>query len=76
MEALVRAGGMIITPGCGPCGGYHGGLVGSKEVVLATTNRNFTGRMGSQDSELYLASPLTAAAAALTGIMIDPREVC
>ncbi|MFZ5943242.1 MAG: aconitase/3-isopropylmalate dehydratase large subunit family protein [Bacillota bacterium] len=76
MEALVRAGGMIITPGCGPCGGYHGGLVGAKEVVLATTNRNFTGRMGSQDSELYLASPLTAAAAALTGAMIDPREVC
>ncbi|MFZ7104701.1 MAG: aconitase/3-isopropylmalate dehydratase large subunit family protein [Peptococcaceae bacterium] len=76
MESLVRAGGMIITPGCGPCGGYHGGLVGNKEVVLATTNRNFTGRMGSQDSELYLASPLTAAAAALTGIITDPREVC
>lgn len=75
MEALIRAGGQLIPPGCGPCAGYHGGLVGSKEVVVATTNRNFIGRMGSQDAEIYLASPLTAAAAALTGMITDPREV-
>ncbi|SFG14785.1 3-isopropylmalate/(R)-2-methylmalate dehydratase large subunit [Desulfotomaculum arcticum] len=75
MEALVRAGGQLIPPGCGPCAGYHGGIVGKQEVVVATTNRNFIGRMGSQDAEIYLASPVTAAAAALTGMITDPREV-
>ncbi|MFZ5634288.1 MAG: 3-isopropylmalate dehydratase large subunit [Bacillota bacterium] len=75
MKTLVQAGGQLIPPGCGPCAGYHGGLVGNKEVVVATTNRNFTGRMGSREAELYLASPLTAAAAALSGMITDPREV-
>jgi 3-isopropylmalate/(R)-2-methylmalate dehydratase large subunit len=75
MKTLVQAGGIVFTPGCGPCGGYHGGLVGKKEVVVSTTNRNFTGRMGGQDSEIYLVSPLTAAASALSGTIADPREV-
>jgi homoaconitate hydratase family protein len=75
MKTLVQSGGIVFTPGCGPCGGYHGGLLGKKEVVVSTTNRNFTGRMGGQDSEIYLVSPLTAAASALSGTITDPREV-
>lgn len=74
LQELIKAGGTLITPGCGPCLGAHQGLLAGGERALATSNRNFKGRMGSADAEVYLASPATAAASALSGVIADPRE--
>ena len=75
VTAFIDAGAVVSTPTCGPCLGGYMGILAAGERCVATTNRNFVGRMGHVDSEVYLASPATAAASALTGFITEPKEV-
>lgn len=74
VKTLVDFGATLTAPGCGACVGVHGGVLGDAEACLATTNRNFKTRMGNPNAFVYLASPATAAATAVTGRIADPRE--
>ena len=74
VTAFIDAGAVVSTPTCGPCLGGYMGILAAGEKCIATTNRNFVGRMGHVDSEVYLASPATAAASALTGYITEYKE--
>jgi len=73
LSDLISAGAIIVNPGCGCCLGVHQGALGDGEVALATTNRNFKGRMGNPNSEVYLCSPAVAATSAITGVVTEPK---
>ncbi|MBQ2872017.1 3-isopropylmalate dehydratase large subunit [bacterium] len=75
IKIFVEAGAALVTSGCGPCVGVHGGILGDGEVCLATQNRNFQGRMGNTKGFIYLASPAVAAYSSVKGYIADPREV-
>ncbi len=75
IEIFVNAGAVVSTPTCGPCLGGHMGVLGPGEIAIATTNRNFVGRMGDLKSEVYLANPAVVAASAITGKITNPEEI-
>ena len=75
LEIFIEAGAIVSTPTCGPCLGGYMGILAKGERAIATTNRNFVGRMGHTESEIYLASPAVAAASAITGFITDPAKI-
>ncbi len=75
IQTLSEAGALIGIPGCGPCMGNHMGIPAPKETTISSANRNFQGRMGTRDADIYLASPAVVAASAIKGVIADPREV-
>ncbi|HZZ51716.1 MAG TPA: aconitase/3-isopropylmalate dehydratase large subunit family protein [Pseudonocardia sp.] len=75
LQDIADAGGVVTNSTCGACFGYHMGVVGAGEVCLTSSTRNFKGRMGSTEADIYMASPATVAASAVTGVITDPRQV-
>jgi 3-isopropylmalate/(R)-2-methylmalate dehydratase large subunit len=75
LETLLDAGAIIAPSTCGACAGLHMGVLGEEQVAVATTNRNYRGRMGAASSRVYLANAYVAAASAVAGELIDPSEV-
>ncbi|MGM0471114.1 MAG: aconitase family protein, partial [Bacillota bacterium] len=75
IEIFIDAGAAVSTPTCGPCLGGHMGILAEGERAIATTNRNFVGRMGHPESEVYLSNPAVAAASAIKGEIVSPKEV-
>jgi len=75
IETFIKAGAAVSTPTCGPCLGGYMGVLAAGERCLSTTNRNFVGRMGSPQSEVYLANPAVAAASAVLGKIASPEEI-
>jgi 3-isopropylmalate/(R)-2-methylmalate dehydratase large subunit len=75
LKTFIEAGAIVSTPTCGPCLGGHMGILAAGERAVSTTNRNFVGRMGHVESEVYLASPAVAAASAVTGKISQPSEL-
>ncbi|MFR7952782.1 MAG: aconitase family protein [Ruminococcus sp.] len=75
MKIFIEAGAVVSTPTCGPCLGGYMGILAAGERCISTTNRNFVGRMGHVESEVYLASPAVAAASAVTGYICAPEEL-
>ncbi len=75
IETFVKAGAMVESPGCGPCMGNHMGAPAVGDVIISTANRNFQGRMGTKDSEIYLASPLVVATSAVAGVITHPNDL-
>ena len=75
LKTFAAAGCVVSTPTCGPCLGGHMGILAKGERAVATTNRNFVGRMGHVESEIYLASPAVAAASAVAGRIVSPENM-
>ena len=75
IQTIIKAGGAVSTPTCGPCLGGHAGILAKGERAISTTNRNFVGRMGHTESEIYLSSPAIAAASAVAGKIASPEDL-
>jgi 3-isopropylmalate/(R)-2-methylmalate dehydratase large subunit len=75
LATLTKAGAILLPSGCGACAGLGAGVLAKNEVCIASTARNFKGRMGDRDSHVYLGSPYTVAASAVRGFITDPREL-